>query len=234
VRAAFRLLLDSLLTKGRLITLGVLGLVPVILGVALRADEKAPADAAFKAIVEAYGLGLLVPVVCLVFASAALGDPVEDRTLVYLWLKPVARWRLAAAALGASLLVALPLAVIPTAVAVSVSGAKAALVRGAVAGTVVAVLAYCSLFLALGLRVRRALVWGFAYVLIWEGAVARSARGAARLSINVHARSLVARIAHEELPRNASGMVTAAVVPLAVAVLAALVTTWWLRNADVA
>lgn len=232
--AAYRLLFGTLVTRGRVATLGVLGLVPVLLGLALRSQDSGAYDAAYKGLVEAYGLGLLVPVVSLVFASAAFGDPAEDRTLVYLWLKPVARWRLVAAALAATLTVALPLAVVPMAVAVSVSGAGVELVRGAVAGTALAVVGYCCLFLGLGLRVRRALIWGLAYVLIWEGAVARTARGAARLSINVHARSVVARVAHHPLPTNAAAMVTALAVPLVVAALAVVLTTWWLTRIDVA
>jgi ABC-2 type transport system permease protein len=234
MNAAFRLVFGSLVTRGRLAILGVLGIVPVLLGLVLRGEEAGQFDAAYSSIVEAYGLGLLVPVVSLVFASAALGDLAEDRTLVYLWLKPVARWRLTAAAMGAALVVALPMAIVPLAVAVSVSGAGVELVRGTVAACALAVVAYCALFLGLGLRVRRALMWGFAYVLIWEGAVARTARGAARLSINVHARSVAARIADHELPRNATAMVTAVVVPLVITVLAVLVTTRWLSKADVA
>lgn len=232
---AFKLLFESLMTRGRLAVLGALAVVPVLLGLAVRAAESGdPVEAAHEAIVQAYGLGLLVPVVSLVFASAAFGDPVDDRTLVYLWLKPVARVRLVLAALSASLVVAVPLSVVPLALGVSLSGAGAALVRGTVWATLMAVIAYCTLFLGLGLRVRRALVWGLAYVLIWEGAVARSARGAAQLSINVYARTLVSRIADVELPRNASGMAAAVIVPLVFAGIAFAVTVWWLSKADVA
>ena len=234
VSAAFRLLFGSLMTRGRLLVLGALGLIPVLLGLALRASELDTLEAAHQAIVQAYGLGLLVPVVSLVFASAAFGDAVDDRTLVYLWLKPVARWKLVAAAMGASLIVALPLSVVPIALGVSLSGAGSALVRGAVFGTVISVVAYCALFLGLGLRVRRSLMWGLAYVLIWEGAVARTARGAAQLSVNVYARSLVSRVADVELPRNASGMAAAVIVPLVFTLVALGVTVWWLSKADVA
>lgn len=231
--SAFRLIFGSMVTRGRLVTLGLLGVIPVLLGLALRAQDSGVYEATQKGMVEAYALGLLVPVVSLVFAAAAFGDPAEDRTLVYLWLKPVPRWHLTMAGLAASLIVALPLSVVPVAVAVSLSGAGVELVRGAVAATAVSVIAYCCLFLGLGLRVRRALIWGLAYVLIWEGAVARTARGAAQLSINVHARSLMARIADHELPTNASGLAAAIAVPLVVAVAAIGLTTWWLQRADV-
>lgn len=232
--AAFRLLFGSVMTRGRLIMLGALGVVPVLLGLALRAGDVEPLEAAHEAIVQAYGLGLLVPVVSLVFASAAFGELVDDRTLVYLWLKPVARWRLVVAALAASLVVALPMSVVPVALGVSISGAGSALVRGAVFGTVLAVIAYCALFVGLGLRVRRALVWGLAYVLIWEGAVARTARGAAQLSINVYARTVVSRVADVELPRNASGLAAAVIVPVLFAVVAFAATVWRLSKTDVA
>ena len=71
-----------------------------------------PADAAWT-LVDAYGLSLLIPVVALVFASAALGDLAEDGTLVYLWLRPLPRWQLALAAFAASVTVAVPVAVLP-------------------------------------------------------------------------------------------------------------------------
>jgi ABC-2 type transport system permease protein len=233
--SAYRLLIGTLLTRGRLAFLGLLGVLPVLLGVALRSTNSVDvADRTYRAVVEGYGLGLLVPVVSLVFASAALGDPAEDRTLVYLWLRPVPRWKLTLAGMAAALTVSLPLAVLPLAVAVSVAGAGAALVRGAVVSSALAVVAYCSLFLGLGLRVRRALVWGLAYVLVWEGAVARTARGAARLSVNVHARSVLAELAHHAMPKNASSVVTAVIVPLAFALVAVLLTTRWLSRGDVA
>lgn len=232
--SAFQLLFGSMMTKGRLITLAVLGVVPVLLGLALRGADGRELDRAYTGIVESYGLGLLVPVVSLVFASAAFGDLVDDRTLVYLWLKPMPRWQLVLAALASTLLVALPLSVVPVALGVSISGAGVSLVRGAVAGTALGVVAYSTLFLGLGLKVQRALVWGLAYVLIWEGAVARAARGAARLSVNVHVRTVVTRIADYDLPKNASAMTTAVAVPLVIAVVAFALTVWWLNRTDVA
>ena len=38
------------------------------------------------------GFTIVVPIVALVFASAAFGDLKEDGTLVYLWLRPMDRW----------------------------------------------------------------------------------------------------------------------------------------------
>ena len=57
-------------------------------------------------IVAAYGLGVVVPLATLWFGTSAIGDLVEDKLLVYLWLKPVERWQLPAAAVLATITVA--------------------------------------------------------------------------------------------------------------------------------
>jgi ABC-2 type transport system permease protein len=235
VKVAYRLLFHTVVTRGRLLGLGALAAVPVLLGAALH-NGRGP-DASTSVYRDLIGLacvGLLAPVVSLVLASAAFGDPVDDRTLVYLWLKPVARFRLALAGLGAALTVALPLVVVPTALGAALAGADLRLVAGAAAAAALAVVAYSAVFLGLGFKVRRALIWGLAYVLIWEGAVAHNARGAARLSIQVQARSLLASIARHDAPRNGVAATTAIAVPLLVTLAAVAITTRWLSKADVA
>src|SRR5690606_13164804 len=113
-----------------------------------------------------------VPVAALMFASSVLGDTVDDRTLVYLWLTPVPRWIMAAAATLASITVTLPLVFVPLVVAALATGGGGALVGATAVATIVGVVGYSGVFVALGLRFRRALVWGIAYILLWEGFVA--------------------------------------------------------------
>ncbi len=232
--ALYTTLVRSLATRGRVLALGALALLAVLLAVLVHVRSVDRPDAAFR-VVDGYGVSVLVPIVSLVFASAALGDPSEDGTLVYLWLRPVPRWQLALAAAGAALTVSLPLAVFPVVLAAAVSGAGGRLVVGALAGTVLASVAYTAIFCGLGLRVRRALAWGLAYLVIWEQAVARVAKGAARVSISVSTRTITARIAHHlPLPRNAMSMPVAVLVPSVAAVLAAIVTTRSLQRGEVA
>lgn len=231
--AIFAVLLKTLLSRGRIAALLGVGLVGVLLGVAVGAsDDPDRAGAAFN-VVDGFGLGLMVPVTALVFASSAFGDLVDDATLVYLWLRPVARWRIALAALGASVCVAVPFALVPAVVTAGVSRSGEALPLAMLVAGAVAAAAYCSLFLGLGLVVRRALVWGLAYVLIWEGFVARSGTAAARLSILVYARSLLASVADHDPPRLASSIPVAVVVPLIVAAVGVALTSFALRRVDV-
>ncbi len=114
----------------------------------------------------------------------------EDRLLVYLWLKPVPRWQLPAAAILATASVLVPLTALPVAATALAAGAPevapAALLAASLAG-----LAYAGVFVAAGLWFRRAAWWGLAFVLLWENAVAQLAEGSARFTIVGWARSVL-------------------------------------------
>jgi ABC-2 type transport system permease protein len=139
-----------------------------------------------------------------------------------------------AAAMGAALAAALPMAVVPAVLAAALAGVGGGLVAGTAASMVMAVLGYGALFLGLGLKVRRALAWGLAYVVIWEGAVARQARGAARISIQVYARSMLAKLADRPAPRFGVAPTAAVLVVAIIAVAALVLTTRLLTTTDVA
>ncbi len=233
--ALYRTLVQSLATRGRLIAMGALGFIAVLLSILVRHSSVFDRPDTAYNLVDSYGLSVLVPIVSLVFASAALGDPAEDGTLVYLWLRPVPRWQLALAAIAASLSLAVPLAVAPVVVAAVVTGVGGRLVLGASAGALLAAVSYTTVFCGLGLRVRRALAWGLAYLLIWEQAVARVARGAARLSISVTTRTIDARLAgHDPLPRNAMSMPVAVLVPVVATAVAVVWTSRSLNRGEIA
>jgi len=235
VRVLYPVLVRALVTRGRLLAMGALGAVAVLLAVLVRTSSPFDrADVAYN-LVDTYGLSILVPVVALVFASAALGDPSEDGTLVYLWLRPVPRWQLALAAGAAALTVSVPLAVLPVVVGSVITGVGARLVIGSACATLLSAVGYTAVFCGLGLRVRRALAWGLAYLVIWEQAVARIAKGAARVSISVTTRTLNARLAgHTPLPRNAMSLPVAIVVPAVLTVLAVALTARSLNRGEIA
>ena len=232
--AIFWLTLRMQLTRARALALGAVAALAVALGLSInRAGSPFNRGEAAYDLVDNYGLALLVPLTALVFASAALGDPAEDGTLVYLWHRPIARWKLAAAALAGAVAIAVPFAVVPTALAAAVAGGGMELVAGATVAALLAVVAYSTLFLGLGLVVRRALAWGLANGLIWEGFVTRSGTGPARLSVLLYARSMLAGVAGHEPPRLGASTAVALIAPLAAGVLALAVTTRLLRRLDV-
>ena len=144
------------------------------------------------------------------------------------------RWQLAVAAAAAAFTITVPITVAPVVVAAVVTGVGGRFVLGSLCGSLLAAAAYTAVFCGLGLRVRRALAWGLAYLLIWEQAVARIAKGAARSSISVSTRTITARLAnHTPLPRNAMSMVVAVLVPSIAAVVALVLTSRSLERGEV-
>lgn len=222
------------LTRGRLIALVAIGALAVFFGLAIGLGDTFTQTSDTLDMTETYGLQLLAPVVALVLASAALGDFVDDRTLVYLWLRPVPRWQISTGAALASLGTALPLVAVPITLGAYLGSADATVAFGALAASIVATLGYAGVFLALGFKVRRALVWGLAYILIWEGFLARSVSFCAKLSVSVYARSLLEHIAEGELPNHASTTTAAIIWPAVVAVASVVVTARWLQTTEVA
>jgi ABC-2 type transport system permease protein len=233
----YRLLVRTLVTRARIVALSAIGGTGLFFGAVIRFADQPPherLDITNSVLIGTFGMNLVIPVTALVFASAALGDPVEDRTLVYLWLAPTARWRIVVAAWLASLTVAVPVGAGSVVLACALAGGDAQLVAATAAGAVLATAGYTSLFVLLGMLVRRALAWGLAYVLVWELAVSRIAKGAARLSVSVYSRSVLADLGNVSPPRNFAATSTSLIV-LAIVVAAAIaLSTRLLRRLDVA
>jgi ABC-2 type transport system permease protein len=220
--------------RGRLAALVLLGVIGVVVAMAIGLSPDVDHLRAGTNFVNAFGLSLFAPVVTLVFASASLGDPAEDGTLVYLWLRPVARSQIVVGTYLASVSVALPLVVITCGVAAALTGGGADLVAGAVASSTLAVIAYAGVFTWLGLRVRRALVWGLAYILLWEGFVASAGQNAARLAVRAYTRSVLRWFTDIDLKLATVSPFYAVVVPLVVGAVGIVVTTRRLRRTEVA
>ena len=232
--AAYRVLVRTQLTQGRMIALGCVGAIGLLLAFGIRSDDSLDPVRAAYGFTDSFGMGLLVPIVSLVFAAASLGDLAEDNTLVYLWLRPVARWRIAVASFAATMTAVIPFGILPTVIACAVAGGDGNVIGATAAATTIAAVAYAAAFVGFGLVVQRALAWGLVYLLIWEGFVARGGRGPARRSVLVYARSVLARLAEADVPRLAASMGVAVTVPLLVAVAGLAFTTWRLRQATVA
>jgi ABC-2 type transport system permease protein len=229
----YRLMLSTQVTKARVLSLSALGLVSVLVGLAIGGSEHADPLRAGTRFVYVFGLSVLVPVATLVFASASLGDPNEDGTLVYLWLRPVARWKIVAAAALASFSVTWPIVTIPLVLSAALTGGGGTLVTGTVGAVTVSVLGYVGIFVALGLRVKRALVWGLLYIFIWEGFVASANSTAARLAIRSYGRSVLTRATGETFRLAEISSPWQWIVPLLVCLAGLSYTTWRLSHQDI-
>jgi ABC-2 type transport system permease protein len=234
--ATYRLLLHQQLTRGRLLLAGAMGGLAIFLAVLIaRSDQPGEAPNIVE-VLSVFGLGLMVPILSLVLASSSLGQLVEDETLVYLWIRPNPRWVLALAAWLASATVAVPMTVLPLTVAAAIGSSGDARVTMAVAAaTALASAAYSAAFTLLGLMLRRALIWGLVYVFVWEFFVARVGQGAARLSINTYATSVLAKLTDvSTLPLADRSLGYGIATPILVSVVAIALTAWRLSHTNVA
>lgn len=228
--ALYGLILRTQVSVARLLGIAALGGLAVLLGVLARWDD-APVEAAAD-VVASYGLGIAVPLAALWLGTAALGDLVEDRLLVYLRLKPVPRWQLPAAAVLATATLVAPLTALPLATAALAAGARE-LALTAVLAAVLATSAYAGLFVTAGLWFRRAVWIGLAFLLLWENAIAHASSGAARFTVTSWARALLSTAEGVDVALDDRSVAAALVVLPATAVAGWLLTTWRYRSADV-
>jgi len=226
----YRMLLRGQLSRGRLAGLGVLaGLSVLLAAVSRRAPQKE--DAAVE-LLASYSIGLLVPLACLLLATPMLGNLIEDRLLVYLWLKPVPRWHLAVAALAAVVSVLVPVVVIPVALSVAVTG-FGSLLLPAVLASALGVLAYSGINLLLGARFTWGLWFGLLYLVLWENVLSRLSDGMARLSIRSYLLSLLEDGTRIRVPLADRAGWASVVVPLVVTVATVAATAYTLAKRDV-
>jgi ABC-2 type transport system permease protein len=230
----YRLILRTQVSLGRIAFLALLASVGLVVGLAIGVGDVFDRLDAGTNLINAFGLSLYAPVATLVLASAALSDPIDDGTMVYLWLRPMGRWKIGLGALLATWTVTLPLVLVPMVGMAVLSGGGPSLVRGTLLAGSLAVIAYGALFVLLGLWVRRALIWGLAYILLWEGFVAIAGDNAQRLAIRSYTRSLLSDATGVDLFLADIAVAASVIVPLVVAALAFALTTWRLRKMEVA
>ncbi len=233
VIAMTKLMIGSVATRGRLIAMGLLGLLGVVIAIAVNTADDVE-DSIAAELLSSFGLTLFVPIVVLVVASATLGTLVEDDTLVYLWLRPIGRWQVVAAALLGSLVVLVPLVLIPLLAMAAILGDGGDL-AGITVASIVGVIGYGSVFTLLGLLTQRALAWGLIYILVWEGFIAGLSRTAGWFAIRTYTRSALAQVSDViDLIDDPVATATAVIVAVAIAGVTFALTTGRLRTMNVA
>jgi ABC-2 type transport system permease protein len=176
--------LRQLLGRRRTVLLLLLAalMLLVALGLRLGADPITRQHNAAR-MLEIFGTATLMPLVALLFGTAAIGAELEEGTAIYLLAKPIAR----AVTLLTKVVVAAACSIALTSIPVLLSGLLAgagislavAFALATAAGSVI----YCALFVAVSLITGRALVFGLGYVLIWEGVLAGLFAGTQTFSI---------------------------------------------------
>jgi ABC-2 type transport system permease protein len=228
---SYRVVLRQLTSRGRIIGLTLLALVAPLSGWALGTADASLDDAV--RLVAGVGLGLVLPIVSLVFAGAALGDLREDKTLVYLWLRPMDRWPIVVGAALAAATLAAPITFASIVAAAVLTGAGNGIVAATVLATAVGLVVYVGVFTMFGVWLKRFIVWGLAYILIWEGFIAQAGPGVARVAMRAYTRSILVEGTGADLDLADYSVATGVLVPIVVAVAALALASWRLSHEDI-
>jgi len=188
----------SLLARRRALLMLLLAALPVLFGVIayLRGPMGDPAAQVAETL-DLVVVGMLLPLLALVFGTAALGAELEDGSAIHLLTKPVARWRIVTAKILAAALLAAGLAGVTTLLTGLLVGGLHGAAGVAIAYTVAVVVGavlYVTVFVALSILTTRALIIGLAYVVIWEGTLAGLFEGTRVLSIRQYVGSIAVAI----------------------------------------
>ena len=186
----FLLSVRQLGSRWRLLIILLLAALPIVI-VSLR-PEDAPVSEIDDVLLNGMLAAAIVPLVTLSVAAAAFGNELEDRTLSFLTLTPIARWRIVLPKLLASLAVSAPLLLVSAIVSavIAYDGDARAVIAVAVSIFVGATL-YTSAFVWAGLITSRALAFGLIYVFLWEGLFASFVEGIKYLSIREYILGLI-------------------------------------------
>jgi ABC-2 type transport system permease protein len=117
----------------------------------------------------------VLPLIALVFGTAALGAEIEDGTAVYLLVKPISRLEIVVAKIAVAAFLTAAL-VVPSALLTGLVmgggsdglAATTAVVPAVMVGSV----AYAAAFVVVSVITTRALVIGLVYTIVWEGILA--------------------------------------------------------------
>ena len=193
--------------------------VPVLVAVIYRLAGGQDAQAWTSNLLDNVVITTLLPLVALIFGTSVLGGEIEDGTIVYLLVRPVARWQIVLAKLAVG--------AVATAVVVGASAAIAGVTWGA--------LIYVAIAVALSLVTGHALIIGLVYVYIWEGVVAGLFTGTRLLSVHQYVLGVMSTLDPSQPSMLPAHLPISSSVELGavVAVGAAVVAAWRLSRFEV-
>ena len=227
--AVFRLSLRQITGVRRVAIVCLLALLPVALTLILRlteSDSNGDTQDFVNGVVNALIVGVVLPIIAISLSTSAFGNDLEDRTLSFIMMTPIARWKIALSKLAASILVGAPLAIVSAAVAIFIGlDGDVNSVVAVSTGLLVGVVAYASVFTWAGLMTTRALAFAIVYVFLWEGALATLVPGVKYLSVSTYALSIMYRLNDGTFSAVAEATIE---LPAAIVGTALVIVAFWL------
>jgi ABC-2 type transport system permease protein len=193
--------LRALLGRRRTLLMVLLATTPVLLALIIRANEDGLSLRILGQTLDGIVIRTVLPLIAIVFGTAALGSELEDGTGVHLLTKPIDRWQIivakvvVAGTLTAALVV--PSTVISGFLMGGLGGDAIAVTFAYALAGLIGSYVYAAIFLVLSSITTRGLIIGLAYALIWEGIVAGLLPGSQVFSVREYLNGIVQTLTPE-------------------------------------
>ncbi len=189
-----RLTLHSLLAGKRALLLVALPALLLLVAGLTRwgshGDPQATSDLAAN-----FAMGTLLPLMCLLIGTGAIGPEIEDGSIVYLLAKPLPRRTIALSKLVVAVGTSVVLGIVSTVAAIAIAGDQGWWLSNAFCTAVaLAAICYTAIFFMLAILTRSAVIVGLIYALLWEGVLGGYVPGVRALSVRQWALAPAQRI----------------------------------------
>ncbi len=251
--------LREMARRRRLISLGLINLLPVLVVAVIRVwfpNEGITAQLQLTGLTHEAIIPFLVPIVAMAVGVSAIGEQIEEGTIVYAWTRPIRRraiylGRLLAAQVTAAVMLSGSLVLC---FMIMVSGGLGIitwdflrLYLATFAIIALGAYAYTAVFAALGTHFKKPVFPAIIFAFGWESMVANVPARVQELSLRFHLQNLVDRPAADisDLPGILGAILSAAVtrdpvprlqsvaVLLVVGAVAAAVGVWLLKHKEI-
>ncbi|HEY8846933.1 MAG TPA: ABC transporter permease [Candidatus Limnocylindrales bacterium] len=217
--------LRALLGRRRTLLMLLVAGAPVLLGLIVRANGPRPES--LVGALDGLIITSVLPIVALIFGTAALGSELDDGTAVHILTKPIPRWvivvpKLVVAA-GLTALMIVPSTILSGILIGGMGSRELGITFAFALAALIGSFVYVAIFVALSAATSRGLVIGLGYSLLWEGILAGALPGTQLLSVREYLRGIISTIGpHDTLTSvvGAQGFVLAAVAFVVATVLA--------------
>jgi ABC-2 type transport system permease protein len=196
----------------------VLLLVTVLIKLAHPQDPSWPSQ-----ILGIFGFTVVLPLTALIIGTSVLGAEVDEGSIVHLLATPVPRWVVISSKYAVAVVLTAAFVAVPELLAALIAtGGLTKLAVGLFVGALAGSVMYNAIFVMLSVVSTRAIAYGLAYVLVWEGLLGNFVSGARLLSVGHYSLGVASGIAHAGNALNAGLSIGTSVVMGAIVTAAAI------------
>ena len=215
--------LRATLSRKRALLFALPAAILILLTVALRASRP-PLRPWPSHVLGTFGFSVLIPLTALIIGTSVLGAEVDEGSIVHLLATPVPRLVVIWSKYVVAVLLTAAFVAVPELLAgVIATGGFTKLTVGLFVGALAGSVMYNAVFVMISVLTTRAIAYGLAYVVVWEGLVGNFVGGARLLSVGQYSLGVANAFAHEAKALNATQSLGTSVVMGAIVTAAAIV-----------